>query len=67
MPEIVVCDNCGTWNWRVVGEEFKHLCATQEEHRLNKKPKTSFFCVYCWHYHDLWIEVIPEEKTGGHL
>ena len=58
MTEIISCDCCGTWNWRKVGEEHKHLANTQEAHKLNGKPRQAFYCAFCWQRNNLWIEIL---------
>ena len=58
MTEITTCEYCGSWSWRKVGEEHKHLANTQEAHKQNAKPRQAFYCGYCWHKNNLWNEIL---------
>lgn len=60
MPEVITCECCGTWNWRKIGEGNNYLRSEQEADKLNAKPKDAFYCHYCWHKNNIWIEVVPE-------
>ncbi|QDP62530.1 MAG: hypothetical protein Unbinned2404contig1000_7 [Prokaryotic dsDNA virus sp.] len=58
MAEITTCEYCGTCNWRMVGDENKHLATIQEAHTQNAKPRQAFYCAYCWQKNNLWVEIL---------